>query len=194
MPDIPLTNVDSRALGYSFVDTRGQTRSTNIDVGPEDYAGTELADFRAAIGDVTNAGLYEAREALATTARITDATAVDESESSVNTVLVIQTQDVTGGRKSFVVPAPDVSVLTEDGSQLIVGDAGATAGTPEKVAADFRAALLAVINNSTSPAGTHSIVRTYVTTYKGRGVPRPSLRPNIVEGGASGAPPAEPAT
>lgn len=194
MPDLTGAINNIRKISFGFVDSRGKTRSVSLEIGNNIFAGGELASMSAAMGDASNAGIYRETERFERSTSISDATAVDESESSVHTVLVFQLQNNSAEKISFPMPAPDVSILDANRESLIVGDAGAVAGTPDKIAADLRAAVLAAVNNSYTPANSYSIVRTYVTNYQGRGSSASKEIPNVVEGGAAGAPPDAPAT
>lgn len=194
MPDLTGSINNERMISFGFVDTRGQTRSVSLRIGNNVFAGGELADLSAKMGVASNAGIYRETEKFERSTSIADATAVDESESSVNTVLVFSLQNNSAEKITFAMPAPDVSVLTESMDALITGDVGAVAGTPEKIAGDLRAALIAAANNSYTPANSFSIVRTYVTSYKGRGSSLSKELPTVVEGGTAGAPPDAPAT
>lgn len=169
MPSMPVANNISRQVfGLSFIDTRGRTRSTSMRLGIATALTAATAQEYANVrGDLSNAGIYEERITAETGVTKTNAFAFDESESSVDTVLVVIWENGLGERIEDVIPAPDRSILTEDGLGLIVGDIGAALSTPARGAAEYREKIATMLGLTNG--GTWAVARSYVSSYKGRG-------------------------
>ena len=117
MPQIPAANVDSKSASTSFVDARGQTTTVRADNLPNAVTPAQVLAYQNAIGNMSNAAVYETRYSEEQTSSIPAVVAYDEAESSVQTGANLNFQNsVTLQFRSFRVPAIDASCLDASGN------------------------------------------------------------------------------
>lgn len=110
-----------RTTGVSIktVAADGSTYSTRLsNLGAQDLAFGEKSRLAAAIGDVTNMGVYEIVEDKTTTINVTDAEAYDESYSNPNDILSLHFANNDAVKYVIDIPAPDARFFETDGITL----------------------------------------------------------------------------
>lgn len=181
MPDWnPALTNGSRLVSVGLVGSAGQRDRVRLnDLGTETYTGNEVDVFRAAVAEMTNAGVHEVKEESTIEVAITSATAYDELHDT-SMALQCALEDNGANIRSFYVAAPKLNLFESDGVTLIAGDGGAAPGTPQRIAYDFKRATEDLINNSFSPPATYQFVRGLLRPNKVK-LPDSPPRPQIVE-------------
>lgn len=182
MPNFPAIGdaprVDRREFSLTFLDHDGFPGNSFISV-PSTSTNVELDALRTALGDGSNAALYESR--YTNSSRVlnhTNLEAYDETYPSSEDVAVFQFIDDTGDVQSLELPAPD-STLFYTTDRKTIDPARALSGA-------IIAAALAAMNNG---GGTYVYSRGYKTTHrKTRGGANARKRPAFVEPGAGDTP------
>lgn len=179
MPKIPAgVGTDLATGSASFVDTRGQQRSSSL---PNFDGATDEADINALLdllGDASNAAMFDRRinKSLSVDLRTQagELEAFDEAESSVNSVAVM-----TFSRGAFLplvyieIPAPDLSIM--DVTRQFVN---VSAGQGQAIVT----ATLALLGAGSAYVGS------YLTTRKGKKSVKVPVRPGAEEPAAGELP------
>lgn len=181
MPDWnPLDTFGSRLVSVGLVGVSGQLDRVRLnDLGTETYVANEVDLFRAAVADMTNAGVHEVKQESTVQVAIINATAYDDANDN-GVALQCVLEDDGANIRSFYVAAPKLALFESDGVTLIAGDGAAAAGTPARIAYDFARAAENLINNSFSPPTTYEFIRGILRTNKVK-LPDSPPKPQIVE-------------
>lgn len=199
MPDFqfPLTDPrvnrsDSFSVGWVLVG--GGRYSTNISgLGGDrviEFPGEQSA-ARAAIGDMSNAGLIRMSFEENTFIAIANALTLDESYSD-GIVAVVVFQNNNGEEISFEIPNPDLSVFSSvDRVTMLAPVDGGTAG--EQLVFNMADSVATLINNTYTPANSFAFVRGFRASRKIK-TTRAKTMPTIAEPTGGVNPPDAPAT
>jgi hypothetical protein len=101
-------------MSVQFVDWRGQTRTVSLPLDT-DVTADAVAN---AMGDMSNAAVFGFKQNVISEKSITEVTAFDEAESSVNLVAVFVFATALGSYFYAEVPAPDASLFSADKQSL----------------------------------------------------------------------------
>jgi hypothetical protein len=185
MPDFPdaVTPHVRETVSIGFVDVSGQRSNTIIaDVPPTVTAG-EVEDLREAFGNISNAGVVNAKATAEEWINVTDAVTHDEAFASVSQRLVFVAQNADGAVRSVSVPAPDLSLFHANRTTVNRENALIIAAIAE---------VENVINGGDAGSGTYEVVRVYRSEVTRR-LPREHDVPELIEPDAESLPPGNPA-
>ena len=177
-PDI--NRYEAVSIGWMLVSgARFSTRISALGAGVSPDPGN-VAAFREAAGDVSNAAVVRMTEERTTFTADINATVFDEAYSD-GAVLVVYMQNNDGEVLTFEIPNPDVSVFESDGVTLDLTNTQAAA---------LATAAATLVNNSFDPANSFAVTRGLLRSRSmkyGRGA---RVRPAVAEPGAGDLPPA----
>ena len=175
MPDFPATpaTIGKGSFVVSLIDAGSETASVPFRFTGAEPSDTLLDNARRALGNLSNAAVYEtelkAKEGVPTAF----VTPFDEAFSSINQRLNLLFVNTLGERELISVPAPDASYFV-GGVTMIQPDGAAAAGTPAKTLFDAIVDFVAVLNASRAagPARSFRLSHGYKSNHAGtRGKP-----------------------
>lgn len=182
-PALDLPRNTTRRLEVALLAAGGDDTSVTLDNLDAGVTGLQMADFRDAIGDASNAAVIA--DSFSTKVEVNKASALiaplDESYSSASTKAIFVFQNDTLQERSVSVPAPDETLFESD---------GVTVNPTNAQAAAVISTALALINTGT-PAGTFAYLRGY-RSNQSRRTPRKRTVKSSIEPGATTLPPQEP--
>ena len=149
MPDFPASpaTVGKGSFVVSVVDAGSETASVPFNFTGAEPSDTLLDSVRRAIGNLSNAAVYETELKAKEFVPTAFVTPFDEAFSSVNQRLNLIFVNALGEREPVSIPAPDASYFV-GGVSMIQPDGSAAAGTPAKTLFDAIVDFVAVLNAS----------------------------------------------
>lgn len=148
--------IRTQGTSVKLVAGDGTTYSTRLSgLGAQDLAFGEKSRLAAAIGDVSNMGVYEIVEDKTTSINVVDAAAYDEAYANANDVLVVHLENNDAVKYTVDIPAPDARLFEADGVTL----KPRTDATDGAVIGELIDAIENVINTSFLPVNSFSFVR-----------------------------------
>jgi hypothetical protein len=198
MPDFPsdavaVPRITSSTFTVNLLASGGDIASVQFSDVPVTVAGLELADARAAVGNLSNAAVNSTTFSGVVEVAKTKINPLDEAYASASTKLVLVFQDNQLNIKTIAIPAPDESYFGGDGVTMITPSMAGLATSPAYILAQAIIVIVAVLNGGAGAitAGTFALLSGY-RSERTRKLNKPRTVRASIEPGAGILPPALP--
>lgn len=181
MPDFPpaldAPRIQNTVFTVSLLASGGDGASvvlSDLDVA---VTGLELAAVRTAVGNLSNAAVWNTSLSGKVTIAKTLINPLDEAYASASEKLVLVFQDADLNLRQIAIPAPDEAYFGGDGVTMITPNGSALNGTPARTLSDAITAILVALNGGGSGTGTFALLQGYRSSHT-----RKVRKPKIVRG------------